>query len=50
MSQWAVPLATLGMGVAWGRDRLVNFLVLERFNLFFMVFSLPFCHQTRPWW
>lgn len=49
MSQWAVPLATLGMGVAWGRDRLVN-LVLERFNLFFMVFSLPFCHQTRPWW
>lgn len=32
-----------------GEDRLVNFVVLGGFNSFFMVFSSPFCHQTRPW-
>lgn len=38
-----------GNGSGLGRGRLVNSLVLERFNLFSVVFSIPFCHQTRPW-
>lgn len=38
-----------GNGSCLGGDRLVNFVVLGGLHSFFMVFSSPFCHQTRSW-
>lgn len=38
-----------GNGSGLGKGRLVNVVVLEPFSTFLVVFSIPFCHQTRSW-